>query len=135
VRQCTLADIYAGFKHRLDTIDGLRATTAEPDKPNFPAAYPRMLQGGTTDFDGDVEYLFEVWAIVGLESGFNRAQNEVAPYLSPAGRKSISCAIEGDPTLNGTVSYSWIEAIGTPQRLDLAGLTVYGGNLRVRVFA
>ena len=132
---CTLADIFAGFKQRLDTIEGLRATSAEPDHPNFPAAYPRLLQGGNSDFDGDVEYLFEVWAIVGLEGGFNRAQTEVAPYLSPSGRKSMQCAIEGDPTLNGTVSYAWVEAIGLPQRLDMAGLTVFGGNLRVHVFA
>lgn len=132
---CTLVDIYEGFKKRLDTIEDLRATTAEPDQPNFPAAFPRLLQGGNSDFDGDIEYLFEVWIITSLAGGFNRAQNEAAPYLSPAGRKSISCAIAADPTLNGKVSYSWIEAIGTPSRLDMAGVTVYGGNLRVRVFA
>lgn len=130
-----LGDIMAGFKHRLDTIEGLRARTAEPDQPNFPAAYPRLLEGANSDFDGDIEYLFEVWAIVGLDAGFGAAQTELAPFLSDTGRKSIPCAIAADPTLGDTVTYSWVEAIGTPQRMDMAGLTVYGGNVRVRVFA
>lgn len=132
---CTLGDVLAGFKHRLETIEGLRAMTAEPDHPNFPAAFPRLLEGGNSDFDGDVEWLFEVWAVVGLDAGFNRAQAELAPYLSVVGRKSMQCAIEDDPTLGGTVANAWVQSIGTPGRLDMAGLTVWGGNLRVRVFA
>ena len=134
-RQSGLKEIMAGFKHRLDTIEGLRARTAEPDLPNFPSAYPQLLDGGNSDFDGDIEYLFAVWAVVGLDAGFGAAQTELAPYMSPNGRLSIQAALDADPTLDGTVANSWVEAIGTPQRLDMAGVTVYGGNLRVRVYA
>lgn len=130
-----LGDILAGFKHRLDTIQGLRATTAEPDHPNFPSAFPRLLEGGATDFDGDAEYVFELWAITGLDGGFNRAQMELLPYLSSIGRKSMQAAIEADPTLGGAVACAWVQAVSTPTRVDIAGVPAFGGNLRVRVFA
>lgn len=134
-KPCQLDDILAGFKRRFDTIEGLRGTTAEPDHPNFPSAFPRLLEGAATDFDGDYEYLFEVWVITSLDGGLNRAQNELAPFLSTVGRKSMQSALEADPTLSGTVASTWVQAVSTPSRLDMAGLTVYGGNLRVRVYA
>ncbi|HKC98920.1 MAG TPA: hypothetical protein VKG20_12860 [Methylomirabilota bacterium] len=133
----TLEEICTGFKQRLESIgDPLRAYATEPDQSNLPAAYPRLVGGLlASDFDGDAEWSFDVWVLVSLENGFNRAQTILESYLSLAGRKSIVQAIEDDRTLGGKVSSLVCQTVGAPGRADVGGVPVLANNVRVLVYA
>jgi hypothetical protein len=131
----TLDHMLTGFKKRLETIEGLRATAMEPEQPNFPAAYPRLVDGlSRTDFDGDPECQVDLWVLVSLDAGFLRAQTDIYSYMSAHGRRSLQCALEADPTLNGAVAYCWVESVTAPGRADIGGVACLAGSLRVRVY-
>lgn len=132
----TVDEIQAAIKQRLETIDGLRAYATEPDKPNFPCAYPRVVDWTfDDDFDGDTVWHFDVWVLVGLEPGFNRAQTWLNPYISPHGSHSIREAVNCDPTLGETVSQARVQGGGAYGRVDIAGITALGASVRLEVFA
>jgi hypothetical protein len=135
MRRATVNEICDAIKHKLEAFDDLRATATEPDLPNFPNAYPRLVDATTTDFDGDQDYTFDIWVATSLSAGFGSAQTQLLAYLSPAGQKSIQSVLEADPTLGGTVRNLWVQAVGPPGRGDLAGLTVLTGNVRLVVYA
>ena len=135
MRRSSINEICDAIKHKLDAMGDLRACSTEPDLPNFPSAYPRLIDGVTSDFDGDQDLTFDVWVATSLQAGFGSAQTQLQAYLSPQGTKSIASALESDPTLGGSVSNLWVQAIGPIGRGDLAGVTVLLGNIRVQVFA
>ena len=134
ITEPTVDQIQSALKARLDTITSLRATATEPDKPNFPCAYPRLVDWTFDDsFDADTLWHFDIWVLVGLEPGFNRAQTMLNPYLSPVGTNSIKLAIDADPHLGNTVSWARVTGGGAYGRVDIAGIAALGASVRVEI--
>lgn len=136
----TVDQIQVGIKRRLATIDGLIPHATEPDKPNFPLAYPRLVDwtyDQTFEFDGDIStlYHFDVWVLVSLSAGLNRAQTALNPYLSPTGSKSIKIAIEEDPTLDGTSQSVRVTGGGAYGQADIGAIKALAASVRVEVMA
>jgi hypothetical protein len=133
-RETTLDEIQVGIKRRLETIDGLRASATETERPNLPAAYPRLVSWVySTVFEGQADWVFDVWVIVGIEPDLSRAQSTLNAYLAPSGRKSVKCAIEADPSLSGCVSFAKVVGGGDYGRLDIGGIAALGASVRVEV--
>jgi hypothetical protein len=129
----TLDEIQAAIKARLEAA-GLRAYATEPDNPNFPCVYPRVVDWTyDNDFDGDTTWHFDIWVLVGIEPGFNRAQTMLNPYLSPTGANSIKGAIDADPRLGNTVSSARATGGGAYGRVDVAGIAALGASVRIEV--
>ena len=130
----TIDTIQAAIKRRLDTIDGLRAYATEPDKPNFPCAYPRLVEWLFDETMGftSTTWRFDIWVCVGLEPGFNRTQTWLNPYLSPSGANSIKGAIDDDETL-GIGVQARVTGGGAYGRVDFAGLTALAASVRLEV--
>lgn len=134
--EVTLERIQKGLKDRLETIDGLRATATEVDRPDFPAAYPRLVSWiYDTTFEGSAEWQFDVWVLVSISSDLNRAQTNLNAYLAPSGRKSIKCAIEADLSLGGCVNYAHVVGGGDYGRVEIGGVAALGASVRVQVSA
>jgi len=131
----TVQDLTNGLQRRLHTIDGLRAYAIEPDKPNFPMAYPRLVDWAydQEQAPGSTLWHFDIWVLVGIESQFGRAQNELNAYLSPSGEQSVKEAIEGDCSLGGRCSYARATGGGAYGRVDLGGIAALGASIRVEV--
>ncbi|HYW88091.1 MAG TPA: hypothetical protein VFB50_10000 [Chloroflexota bacterium] len=130
----TVDELQTAIKDRLASITGLRAYATEPDKPNFPCAYPRLVDWTfDNDYDSDTLWHFDIWVLVGLEPGFARAQTWLNPYLSPVGNNSIKLAIDADPHLGGTVSFARVTGGGAYGRVDIAGIAALGASVRVEI--
>lgn len=133
----TVDMIQQGIKARLSTITALgsRAYATEPDQPTFPCAYPRLVDWTYDDtYDGTCIWHFDVWVLVGLEPGFNRAQTWLNPFLSPSGPNSIKVAIECDPSLGHTVAFARATGGGSYGRIDIGGVAGLGASVRLEVF-
>jgi len=136
----TVDEIQAGIKGRLETIDGLHAYATEPEKPNPPQAYPRLVDW-TYDqefaFGGEVSmlYHFDVWVLVPLVPDFNRAQTMLNPYLSASGTRSVKLAIEEDVTLGGIVESCRLTGGGAYGKAEIGSIPVLGASMRLEVFA
>ena len=130
----TVDELQAGIKDRLDTIASLRAYATEPDKPNFPCAYPRLVDWTFDETFGvtSTTWHFDIWVCVGLEPGLNRAQTWLNPYLSPSGANSIKLAIDDDPTLGLSVQ-ARVTGGGANGRGDFAGMTALSASVRLEV--
>jgi hypothetical protein len=132
----TIQDITNGLERRLATIPDLRTYAIEPDKPNFPCAYPRLVDWTYDDamYPRTTIWHFDVWVLVGIEPRFGRAQTELNEYLSPNGSRSIKETIECDPTLGCCVN-ARVTGGGAYGRVDIAGITALGASVRVEVFS
>lgn len=133
-RATSLDEIQVGIKRRLETIDGLRAYATEVERPNFPTAYPRVVSWVyNTSFEGQADWVIDVWVLVGIEPDLARAQSTLNAYLAPSGRRSLKCAIEGDPTLGGCVSFVKVVGGGDYGRVEIGGIAALGASVRVEV--
>lgn len=130
----TVDQLQDAIAARLDTIAPLRSYAHEPDKPNFPCAYPRLVDWTFDDTLGytSTTWHFDVWVCVGLEPGFGRAQSWLNPYISPSGSNSIKVAIDNDPTL-GVGVQARVTGGGAYGRVDFAGITALGASVRLEV--
>lgn len=126
----TIQDITKCLQRQLQTIDGLRAYAVEPDQPNLPCAYPRLVDWTyNDDFDAhSTTWHFDLWVLVSVGSQFGRAQNELNEYLSPVSTRSVKQAVEGDPDLNARAVGG-----GTYGRVDLGGVAALGASIRIEV--
>jgi len=134
IAEPTVDDLQAAIARRLETIASLRAYATEPDKPNFPCAYPRLVDW---TFDDTFEppsttWHFDIWVCVGLEPGFNRAQTWLNPYLSPNGSNSIRAAVKHDFTLGIGVE-ARVTGGGSYGRIDFGGITALAASVRLEV--
>jgi len=130
----TVDELQTAIKQRLETIAGLRAYATEPDKANFPCGYPRLVDWTYDDtFDGTTTWHFDVWVLVGLEPGFNRAQTWLNPYLSPSGENSIKEAIDADPSLGGMAASARATGGGAYGQVDVAGVRALGASIRIEI--
>ena len=130
IAEPTIQDLTNGIQRRLDTIAGLNAYAIEPDQPNFPCAYPRLVDWTYDEaFGRSTTWHFDVWVLVGTEPRFGRAQTQLNEYLSASGTRSIRQVIDTDPTLNARVTGG-----GAYGRIDIAGLTALGASVRVEIF-
>jgi len=129
----TVDEIQTAIKQRLEAA-GMRAYATEPDKPNFPCVYPRLVDWTFDDTFGwsSTTWHFDVWVLVGLEPGFNRAQTWLNPFLSPTGTSSIKAAIDSDATLGISVQ-ARVTGGGAYGRVDIAGITALGASVRLEV--
>jgi hypothetical protein len=138
----TILDIQGGIKHALETIMDLRALGQEPDQPNFPLAYPRLVDW---TYDQVFEmpgceigmlYHFDIWVAVSLGGqGLARAQAELNPYLSPGGSNSIKRALERDVSLGGCVQSTRVTDGGAYGRSEIAGIGCLLASVRVEIMA
>lgn len=135
--EATIQDITNALERRLATIPDLRTYAVEPDKPNFPCAYPRIVDWTYDDslYPRSTIWHFDIWVLVGVEPRFGRAQTELHEYLSPNGSRSIKAAIEHDPSLEDMVSDARVTGGGAYGRVDIAGITALGASVRVEVFS
>jgi hypothetical protein len=129
----TVDEIQTAIKQRLEAA-GIRAYATEPDKPNFPCVYPRVVDWTFDETLGHASttWHFDLWVLVGLEPGFNRAQTWLNPYLSPTGSSSIKAAIDSDATL-GIGVQARVSGGGAYGRVDIAGITALGASVRLEV--
>lgn len=135
----TIDEIQAAIKERLALIDGLHAYATEPEKPNLPLAYPRLVdwtydhsmsEMGTTS----TLYHFDIWVLVPIPT-FNRAQTMLNPYISPSGIKSIKETIEDDVSLGGTVFSCALTGGGAYGKATIAEVDALAASMRLEVFA
>ena len=139
----TLDEVQAALKHALETIEGLRAYATEPDQPpgaEAAVAYPRVVDW-TYDqsWEGDCEvatlWHFDIWVLVNLASGLNRAQTQLNPYISPTGRRSIKQALEHDVGLGGCVDYVRLTGGGAYGATDVGSVRCLAASMRAEVQA
>lgn len=135
----TVDEIQSGIKARLETIEGLHAYATEPEKPNPPQAYPRLVDwtyDQEFEFGGDVSvlYHFDVWVLVAMPD-FNRAQTMINPYLSPSGSRSVKLAIEQDVTLGGIVDGCRLTGGGAYGKAEIGAIPVLAASMRLEVMA
>ena len=140
----TLDEIQAAMKHAMDSIDGLRAFATEPEQPpgaEAAVAYPRLvdwLYDETFEIDpNDIDTLwhFDIWVLVNLASGLNRAQTQLNPFISPTGRRSVKAALEKDQSLGGVVDFVRLVGGGAYGNADIAGVRVLAASMRAEVHA
>lgn len=136
----TIDQIQVGIKRRLETIEGLTPHAVEIDKPNFPTAYPRLVDwtyDDTFEFNGDVSmtYHFDVWVLVALNNDLNRAQTALNPYLAPTGSKSVKLAIEEDVTLGGVAQSARVTGGGAYGQAQVGEVKALAASVRLEVFA
>jgi len=127
----TIQDITKCIQRQLQTIDGLHAYAVEPDQPNYPFAYPRLVDWTYNDTfsPSSTTWHFDIWIAVGVEPRVGRAFTNLNEYLSPEGSHSIKCAVESDPELNAravggstygmTVSVAQVEGIQAAVRIEV----------------
>ena len=137
-----LDDIQVSIKRALDTIDGLRAYATEPDQlpgSTGAIAYPRVVDWTYDDAWGeacdDIPTLwhFDIWVLVDLAGGLNRAQTQLNPYIAPVGRKSLKAALEKDPSMGGCVNYIRLTGGGAYGNADVAGVRCLAASMRAEV--
>jgi hypothetical protein len=140
----TLDQVQAAIKQALDTIDGLRASATEPDQApgvSAPLAYPRLVDWTyDTEFqtfcdDVPTQYHFDIWVVVSLASGLNRAQVQLNPYIAPVGRASVKAALERDMTLRGRVDYIRMTGGGAYGYADVGSVRCLAASMRAEVEA
>ena len=136
ITEPTVDQIQSAIKARLATLSGLNAYATEPEKPNFPCAYPRIVDWNFDETFGNssTTWHFDIWVLVGIEPGFNRAQTMLNPYLSPSGANSIKLVIDGQDTL-GIGTHARVTGGGAYGRVDIAGITAIGASVRVEVLS
>jgi hypothetical protein len=136
----TIDQIQAGIAASLFHIPGLFASAHEPEQPNLPVAYPRLVDWTYDDqfgeFGGDTAtvYHFDIWVLVKIPT-FNRGQTMLNPFLSPRGSSSIKVAIEQDPSLGGIVDSCRVTGGGSYGKATIAELTCLAASVRLEVFA
>lgn len=135
----TIDEIQTGIKQRLDTIRELHAFAMEPEKPDLPQAYPRLvdwLYDDRFEFGGEATMIlhFDIWVLVQL-TDFNTAQMKLNQYISPEGIRSVKQAIEADCTLGGVASSCRLTGGGSYGTTEIAALKVLATSMRLEVFA
>ena len=132
--EASIQDLTNGIQRRLATIVGLRAYAVEPDQPNFPCAYPRLVDWTYDDTlaEHSMTWHFDVWVLVGTEPRFGRAQTDLNEYLSPVGSRSVKLAIDTDPTLECNVD-ARATGGGAYGRVEIGGVTALGASVRLEV--
>jgi hypothetical protein len=138
----TLDQIQAAIKRALESIEGLRAYATEPDQiPGSSAvAYPRVVDWTyDTDLPPDCDTIptlwhFDIWVLVDLAAGLNRAQTQLNPYITPIGRKSVKAALERDDRLGGCVDYVRLIGGGAYGNTDIAGVRCLAASMRAEVY-
>lgn len=138
----TIDEVQAAIKHALETITDLRAYATEPEQPNFPLAYPRLVdwtydQVFPEAYDEiSMLYHFDVWIAVQYGGqGLGRSQTELNPYLSPTGKNSVKRAIERDRSLDGCVQSAVVTDGGAYGRSEIAGIGCLAASVRLEVMA
>lgn len=136
----TLDEVLAGIARALESIDTLRAHATEPEDPNFPTAYPRLVDwtlDTTFGFDCDTAptlYHFDIWVLVDKAPGLGRAQAQLIPYLSPVGRRSVKQALERDASLGGIVDYIRVTSGGVYGTASIANVECLAASMRAECY-
>lgn len=81
---------------------GVVDRSAGPEREVLGASGPYRLQ-------------LQVTLLVGPSSDLKRSRDKLDPYLATSGAQSVRVALEGDPTLAGTIEYL---IVGVPQDDD-----------------
>lgn len=132
----TIEQIMTGFKTRLDTISGLRASDYAPDNPSPPCAFPLVPAFNYRESMGRGTYMLPFQIVVLTGAQLDRTgQHRLAGYANQTGDTSIRAAIEADKTLGGIVDDTVVDTFN-PNGLEEVGLAnYYGGIFAVRVYA
>lgn len=103
----TITQVRVAMAAALGSINGLRCYAFGPDSVNVPAAVVIPAQGAfldTVTFEGADDFQITVRVIVAKTSD-RVSQENLDPYLSSDGAKSIEAAMNLDPTLGGIVDF------------------------------
>lgn len=133
----TIAQIRQGLKARMDTISGLRASAYMTLVPQPPQASVKPAgRGQVADFDGNIQYRFEIWVYVHGGSDATVSQARIDEYIDVTGSKSIAQAVDGDPSLGGVVSYASVTGFDDYVfQVDDGGIKTLAARLNVEIMA
>lgn len=136
-----MADVDAirdGFVAVLSNIAGLHAVPHWPAHVNYPIAWPRLAEGADRQVMGGDDFyrlLFELIIVVGsVQLGIAEGQAKLDPYLATSGAKSIRATLEADRTLNGSVTYLFVQT-ATSGALEINEQEWIGARVPVEVWA
>jgi hypothetical protein len=138
----SILSIKTGIKEQLATISGARAYATVLPNPSDNALCVVGPQRWTysRDFDGGVQYFFEV-AIYLAPGDLVRAQTRLDAFLAPTGAASIKAAVEGGVApfvgrLGGACDYARVVGGTEYGRLvDVAGSQMLYAAVEVEVVA
>lgn len=130
--------LMGALKDRLLTIDGLRAESYQPDRPNPPIAFPTVPPIPSyreAMRRGLIVLPVQIVVLVGAQVD-RIGQPLLASYANPTGAKSIRAALEdGDKTYGGLIDDLVVDSFD-PRGLEEVGLiNYYGGVFSLRVMA
>jgi hypothetical protein len=119
-----LPGIRAALATQLNTIEGLRATATVPGQVSPPVAVVKPSRGNFCSyqqtFDGAADLNLDVIVLVATASD-RTGQGDLDAYLSTDTDSSVWACVQANPTLNGAVSYAYVD------RASAYGLMLYGG--------
>lgn len=124
-------------------IPGLRVNPVVPGQVNPPALIIRPTRGVIVNYqetqenpDGTfaTDWTLDLLLLVSFADN-EAAQEQIDPYLSPAGASSVWAAVHADQTLGGTVSYAYVDRATGYGSLDYAGVSYLGCTLIAMVGA
>jgi hypothetical protein len=78
---------------------------------------------------------FDIWVLVNLAPGLNRAQTTLNPFISPTGTNSVKAALEQDDRLGGAVDFIRLIGGGAYGNTDVAGVRCLAASMRAEVHA
>lgn len=131
----TISQVMTAIKTRLATITGLQAYDYASDKPEPPCAFPMVppIRSYRSTM-GRGLYEIEIPVVLLVSAILDRdGQHKLASYASATGSSSIILAIEGDKTLGGTVSDSYVTGFDPNGLEEVNMLNFYGGTFGVHV--
>lgn len=119
-----LDDIATAMARQLDSINGLTGLDAWPDSVDPPVAIVTGPGSGSYElaFGGEAaEYFFDITVILDIPAlrGMPTAQQEMRPYLSRRGPKSIAATLYADGRLGGLVDALWVTGFQTAWQMDV----------------
>lgn len=121
------------LKTTIDTITGLSAHSRFPGIVNPPAAvvYRRETRYDPTfDVGADISLGVRLYMSISNPTG---AQDNLDAYLAPTGARSLKAAIEGNPTLSGTVDWLKVSTAEAEGVVEFNGVNYISADLIVEV--
>lgn len=127
--------IAAALANRIATSTGIKNATGYAPGAIVPPSLvvipdrPAILYGQTMDGEVDLNML----AIVLLSAANDASgQTDLNSYVSSSGSKSINQAVQGDPSLAGTVEFAVVLQVSTYGIIEYAGQQYMGASFLVK---
>lgn len=126
--------IATALANRISTATGVKAIPYAPGQVVPPAVVvipdrPAILYGQTMDGEVNLNLLAIVLVSAANDSS---GQAELNNFVSSSGSKSVNAAVQGDPSLAGTVEFSVVIQVSTYGVIEYAGQQYMGASFLVQ---